>query len=259
MTNIVEINAKYFGGHSQYKRRKKVRIILDNTKISIPELPLQIPYKSVNNVIVIKQASLRKRGLWEMVDIVSGLLMFSIYIGIVIWDRRKECLQISYDDKNGLEELLNFQMKNLQENKKTILNHVIQGKQQTEPQETPRPKKPFQKKPIPQITIAAPTLLKNPQLERPPQQEPGAVPPQQYNTLVPGKRYQLTEIQEHIDELKEMENQGTISNNEYARRTQIVFIDGSGQKWRIGSTGNWYVYVGDSWSFGTPPDHLIFQ
>jgi len=261
---VREFKAKYIGGHSQITKKRKVTLRLAQRALVIPEMSLSIDYGSIGYVNKVKEASLRKRGIFEYIDYLGIIFMVIVYAGMTILTGRKKCLQVSYRDEVGMEELLNFSVRNLDEVHASILDHVIAGKQAPSEPTRPTAHKPAyteKQKPTPTVLISNNNRPPKPAVQRPPPQATTQPPPpvkaQPVKGLEPGRRYSVNEINEYLSELSRLLEAGKISKNEYVRMSQPTFTAPDGKKWRVGKdTGRWYVYDGTRWGFGEPPGSL---
>ena len=261
---VSEFKAKYIGGHSKITKKRKVTIRLTERALVIPEMSLSIEYSNVGYVNKVKEASLRKRGIFEYVDYLGIILMVIVYAGMTVLTRRKKCLQVSYRDERGMEELLNFSVRNLDEVHASILDHVIARKQASQEQTRPTNQATAdtnRQRPTPTVLISNNNISPRPTVQRPPPQttppQPPQVKTQPVQGLEPGKSYSVNEINEYLSELSRLLEAGKISRNEYARMSQPTFTAPDGKKWRIGrDTGKWYVFDGTRWGFGEPPGSL---
>jgi hypothetical protein len=260
---VREFKAKYIGGHSQITKKRKVTIRLTQRAFVIPEMSLSIDYGNIGYVNKVKEASLRKRGIFQYVDYFGIIFMVIVYAGMMIYTSRKKCLQVSYRDERGMEELLNFSVRNLDDVHASILDHVIAGKQaSSEPTRTTQaPAYAEKQRPAPTVLISNNNRTPRPTVQRPTPQATPQPPPQARDQpvkgLEPGRSYSVKEIKEYLSELSRLLETGKISKNEYARMSQPTFTAHDGKKWRIGKdTGKWYVYDGTRWGFGEPPGSL---
>ena len=260
---VREFKAKYIGGHSQITKKRKVTIRLTQRTLVIPEMSLSIDYRNIGYVNIVKEASLRKRGIFQYVDYLGIIFMVIIYAGMMIYTSRKKCLQVSYRDERGMEELLNFSVRNLDDVHASILNHVIAGKQASPEPTRPPTRSPAyaeEQKPTPTVLVSNNNRAPKPTVQRPtPQTTPQPTPQvsQPVQGLESGRSYSVNEINEYLSELSKLLETGKISKNEYARMSQPTFTAHDGKKWRMGKdTGKWYVYDGTRWGFGEPPGSL---
>lgn len=261
---VREFKARYIGGHSQITKKRKVTLRLTERALVIPEMSLSIDYIKIGYVNKVKEASLRKRGIFEYVDYLGIIFMVIVYAGMAVLSSRKKCLQVSYRDENGMEEFLNFSVKNLDEAHASMLDQVIAGKQAQSEPTRPTAQKPAyneKQKPTPTVLISNNNRPPMPTVQYPPlqatSQPPSPVKAQPVKGLEPGRSYSLNEINEYLSELPQLLEAGKISNNEYVRMSQPTFTAPDGKKWRVGKdTGRWYVYDGARWGFGEPPGSL---
>ena len=186
---VREFKAKYIGGHSQITKKRKVTIRLTQRALVIPEMSLSIDYRNIGYVNKVKEASLRKRGIFQYVDYIGIIFMVIVYAAMTILTSRKKCLQVSYRDDREMEELLNFSVRKLDEVHASILNHVIAGKQASaEPNRTTTQAPAYAEKqmPTPTVLISNNNRTPRPTVQRPTPQPTPQTPPQVGNQPVEG-------------------------------------------------------------------------